>query len=199
MDFNWTKTKKIKVECHCFSANGHALPMLRIMDNLQKMNPNFDMTFVSSKWLVEKQQPEFPQIKMLGVNDYESQKEMSEIEKKYGLEACKHVTLKQNKKYFDEFQGKEYPDLYICDIFAIEAMRFAIRHNIKYIVLVNTMPYECLMKIFSFPTLERSFGFGGLTASYPIFFNNAMKIGFQQLAPTFKNNSKILFHSAIGL
>ena len=60
MDFTWTRTERVKIEVHSLNASGHALPMLRMIEILQKMNSNFDLTFITSKWWVEKKQAQFP-------------------------------------------------------------------------------------------------------------------------------------------
>jgi UDP:flavonoid glycosyltransferase YjiC (YdhE family) len=61
--------QSVRIYCHSCPEQGHSIPMLRVIEILQKRNPHYDITFFSSKFYVEMKKEEFPNIKMFGIED----------------------------------------------------------------------------------------------------------------------------------
>ena len=85
----------------------------------------------------------------------------------------------------------------ICDLFTIEAMKYAVKHKIPYIINAAGS-YYTFEGMFSRPTFQKSFGIGGLTILYPPIITVELLIGFQEILP-YLNDTKLLINSAIGL
>ena len=61
--------KKVKIQCHSYPAYGHAIPMVRIIEILQKKNPHYEIIYLTSKFFVEKIKDIYPHVKMFGIED----------------------------------------------------------------------------------------------------------------------------------
>ena len=85
----------------------------------------------------------------------------------------------------------------ICDIFALEAVKYAIKHKVKYIINVG-LSYNFVEVMFNRPNFKNSFGIGGLTFVYPPLFNVNLILGFQDIVP-YLCTTKVLVNTAIGL
>ncbi len=95
------------------------------------------------------------------------------------MNALKDFVLNYHKEFF--FKKENHPDLMICDILSKQAMMYVNRNGIK-CVINNIFPYNFNQDAFSFVNFERSFGLGGFTINYPVFFNPYKLLqGFSQL------------------
>jgi hypothetical protein len=101
-----------------------------------------------------------------------------------------------HKEHFK--QKTNLPDLMICDLFEGEAIKYAVKNNIK--LIVNCiMPYAFMQHHFCFPTLKRSFALGGHTILEPPNLPQALQKIFMDHGATFRHHARIFINTAIGL
>ena len=93
---------------------------------------------------------------------------------------------------------KKHPQMMICNIFSKQAMEYAQRNQIKFIIH-QVFTYQFVQEILNFPNHERSFGLGGFTINYPKMFNTFQILGVSELQEIFRSKSKWIISSAIGL
>lgn len=185
------------IECHSFPSPGHSIPLLKIIEILQEYNPHYKISFLSSKFFVDTIQGRHPTVKMVGIEDgltYQSDKQ-GIID--CGMNALRDYVMNYHKDFYQK--KSDHPDLIICDLFSKQPLLYANRHKIKCIVN-NVFPYNFGQDSLSFPTFERSFGLGGLTVSYPVFFNPYKLFqGVSDLQKEIRYKHKMMWNTVIGL
>lgn len=99
----------------------------------------------------------------------------------------------------DHFKTKtNKADLMICDLFCLESFDYAFRNQIK--CLINSpFSYRVIQVLLNYPSLERSFGVGGFTVTYPHPLNPFFLMGFPRIIERIRYHNLMLINSTIGL